>query len=255
METMVVVVIVFLVNSRAEVLSARSLRVRWTLVSFHSLSFQFAEWAGRVCSLFEAEGFWADFIDPCSGLAVRSSPSIAGQGRSIPSCARPRRISVVPCRACGFWAADEDAGLVGRVPGGGRDGGAAPVQDVECGLLQDPPPPSLGLVGLPRLRLRAGSTRGRTPAARTGERGGSTPALCRERCRGNRSGRRTRRLSVEGGGFGSLPRDLYVTTLCRLALAPLPTRSVSDPRTFAMASAAAAAAATAAEIAAAEEDG
>lgn len=32
---------------------------------------QFAEFAEQVVAALEAEGHWADFIDPCSGLPVR----------------------------------------------------------------------------------------------------------------------------------------------------------------------------------------
>lgn len=32
----------------------------------------FAEWAGQVCKVLGAQGHWCDFIDPCSGLPVRS---------------------------------------------------------------------------------------------------------------------------------------------------------------------------------------
>jgi hypothetical protein len=33
---------------------------------------QFAEFAEQVVAALEAEGHWADFIDPCSGLPVRA---------------------------------------------------------------------------------------------------------------------------------------------------------------------------------------
>ena len=31
----------------------------------------FAAWAGRVCEALSAQGYWCDYIDPCSGLPVR----------------------------------------------------------------------------------------------------------------------------------------------------------------------------------------
>jgi hypothetical protein len=33
---------------------------------------RFAEWAKGVCDRLNAEGHWADYIDPCSGLPVRT---------------------------------------------------------------------------------------------------------------------------------------------------------------------------------------
>jgi hypothetical protein len=36
---------------------------------------RFAAWAGAVCDRLAARGHWADFVDPCSGLLVRTPNS------------------------------------------------------------------------------------------------------------------------------------------------------------------------------------
>lgn len=38
-------------------------------------STQFFEWARKVTSCLEGQGYWADYIDPCSGLPVRCYPA------------------------------------------------------------------------------------------------------------------------------------------------------------------------------------
>jgi hypothetical protein len=34
------------------------------------LSLQFMEWSQCVCSKLQEQGYWCDYIDPCSGLPV-----------------------------------------------------------------------------------------------------------------------------------------------------------------------------------------
>eukprot|EP00955_Chlamydomonas_euryale_P116776 366438-Chlamydomonas_euryale.AAC.12 len=42
------------------------------LMQWHTVArSQFMEWAKKVCKTLEDQGYWSDFIDPCSGLAVR----------------------------------------------------------------------------------------------------------------------------------------------------------------------------------------
>jgi hypothetical protein len=41
---------------------------------------RFAAWAGDVCDRLGAEGFWADYVDPCSGLLVRTPNATVRRG-------------------------------------------------------------------------------------------------------------------------------------------------------------------------------
>lgn len=47
------------------------------------LMLQFCKFADSVCRLLEAQGVWADYIDPCSGLPVRQGPFAKRTQRTV----------------------------------------------------------------------------------------------------------------------------------------------------------------------------
>jgi hypothetical protein len=67
-----------------------------SLLALPCFTLQFMGWAKLVCEKLDAKGHWSDYMDPCSGLAVRPAP---------PSlCAVPSRteFNVLSCGgACG----------------------------------------------------------------------------------------------------------------------------------------------------------
>ena len=44
-----------------------------------SMHMQFMDWSKAICELLVSWGFWADYIDPCSGLPVRPMASYSWQ--------------------------------------------------------------------------------------------------------------------------------------------------------------------------------
>ncbi|GMF39785.1 unnamed protein product [Phytophthora fragariaefolia] len=129
----------------------------------------FVAFAQRVAGALAAKGFWADFIDPCSGLPVRDSRGAAG------ACGV--RTDVALCSLSLSLSATSDAHAVQQqgVQRGGRRGAAAALPLSERGHVQDPGAPRVGRGGVPGFALHDGAVRGGPGRA------GLTAGRCLER--------------------------------------------------------------------------
>jgi hypothetical protein len=56
------------------------------------LLLQFMEWSQCVCCKLQAQGYWCDYIDPCSGLPVRK-----GSMQAYIYCACVEQFNVCQC--------------------------------------------------------------------------------------------------------------------------------------------------------------
>lgn len=68
---------------------------------------QFMEWAKCVCNKLIAQGYWSDYIDPCSGLPVSSRPALPCHNQSHQHSSKPAQqpdhygvVAGILCRRC-----------------------------------------------------------------------------------------------------------------------------------------------------------
>jgi hypothetical protein len=62
---------------------------------------QFMEWSRCVCDKLQEQGYWCDFIDPCSGLPVSPTPCSCAASTPLQSACLRSRNDAIMCTVYG----------------------------------------------------------------------------------------------------------------------------------------------------------